>query len=415
MENTKPFNITKRMVFEAYQAVKANRGGAGIDKITMREFETKLSVNLYKIWNRLASGTYFPPAVKSVEIPKSSGGTRILGIPTIGDRIAQMVVKRSFEPKVERFFVDDSYGYRPGKSAHMALEVTRSRCWKYDWILEFDIKGLFDNIDHELLMKAVNKHTMINWELLYIKRWLACPSQSKDGEIKDRASGVPQGGVISPVLSNLFMHYAFDMWMKLQFPNNPFCRYADDAIVHCKSKSEAELIKSALKQRMNTCKLELHPTKTKVVYCKDSNRKLKEENMSFTFLGYTFMPRKAKGANGKEFTSFLPAISQMAQKRIRQEVRNWKLLKSHHITIEDLAIQYNPVIRGWLNYYGKYGKNVLRRVMEHINYHLMLWTKRKYRKYKGKSIRAVMFLEKIAKGNKNLFEHWKVGIIPSVG
>ena len=284
-----------------------------------------------------------------------------------------------------------------------------------DWVLEFDIKGLFDNIDHNLLKKAVAKHTCNKWEILYINRWLNCPAQGSDGKSKPRLSGVPQGGVISPVLSNLFMHYAFDKWMERCFPQNLFCRYADDAIVHCETESQALALKEALGQRLASCRLELHPTKTKVVYCKDSNRRRKEENIAFTFLGYTFMPRKAKGWGGKEFTSFLPAISKEAQKCIRQEIRQWKLLKIHHIAIKEIADQYNPVIRGWLNYYGKYGRIILKKVIEHINYHLVLWIKRKYRKYKRKTLRAVEFLERIAKNNKELFAHWNIGIVPSTG
>lgn len=415
MNKTKSFNITKDMVFMAYKAVKANRGGAGVDNVSIEVFELHLKDNLYKLWNRLASGTYFPPAVKAVEIPKMSGGTRTLGIPTIADRVAQTVVKKSFEEKVEPFFVEDSYGYRPNRSAHMAIEVTRRRCWKYNWILEFDIKGLFDNIDHKLLMKAVNKHTTTNWELLYIQRWLKCAIQKPNGEVVSRDSGVPQGGVISPVLSNLFMHYAFDKWMEKQFANNPICRYADDGIVHCYTRAQAEQIKEALKQRFEQCGLELHPTKTKIVYCKDSNRKETEDHIQFTFLGYTFKPRKAKGQNDQEFTSFLPAISQDAQKRIRQEIRNWKLLKLYHIEIEEIAKQYNSKIRGWLNYYGRFGRKVLSDVLEHINFHLVLWIKRKYKKYKRRTMKSRDLLSKIAMQNKELFEHWKVGILPTTG
>jgi len=246
MDKTKSFDIPKKTVYEAYLAVKKNKGAAGIDEVSIAEFETDLKNKLYKLWNRMSSGSYFPPAVKAVDIPKKMGGTRTLGIPTVADRIAQLVVKKQFEPKVEKCFCEDSYGYRPGKSAHDALDVTRKRCWKYDWVLEFDIKGLFDNIDHELLMKAVRKHTECKWELLYIKRWLTAPFMGTDGKPMKRERGTPQGGVISPVLANLFLHYCFDLWMKREFPNNSWCRYADDGLIHCTSEKQAHYIKDRL-------------------------------------------------------------------------------------------------------------------------------------------------------------------------
>ena len=410
----KPFNIPKRIVFEAFKRVKANRGGYGVDAQSIADFEQNLSNNLYKLWNRLSSGSYFPSAVRPVEIPKKKGGIRVLGIPTVTDRIAQMVVKTSFEEKVEKHFLADSYGYRPGKSAHDALEVTVKRCWKMDWVLEFDIKGLFDNINHELLLKAVHKHTQCPWELLYIKRWLTVPLQKAKGTLS-RESGVPQGGVISPILANLFLHYAFDQWMKRYFPNNPWCRYADDGIIHCRIRKQAEYIKRCLQKRFRECYLEIHPEKTKIAYCKDSNRKMNEENIQFTFLGYTFKPRKAKSRTGTVFTSFLPAISKESKEGIRQKVRSWRLLWMTNQLITDIAEKYNPVIRGWLNYYGKYGKKELTRVLEHINLHLSFWVRRKYRRYKGKLKEAIRYLRRIAIHSSHLFEHWKVGIMPAIG
>lgn len=304
MSKAKSFDIPKRQVYEAYKAVKANRGSAGIDEISINEFDNNLKNNLYKLWNRMSSGAYFPSPVKAVEIPKKNGGIRTLGIPTVEDRIAQMVVKMSIEPKIEPYFLNDSYGYRPNRSAHDAIEITRKRCWRYNWVLEFDIKGLFDNIDHELLMKAVTTHTDNKWEILYIQRWLKAPIKRINGEIEARNMGTPQGGVISPILANLFLHYAFDKWMDRSFKNNPWCRYADDGVVHCSSKSEATYILEQLKLRMKECKLEIHPEKTSIVYCKDSNRKECHKNIEFTFLGYTYRPRKAKGRNGSTFTSF---------------------------------------------------------------------------------------------------------------
>lgn len=415
MDKTKSFDITKQMVYRSYRKIKANKGAAGVDQVSLEQFEANLKDNLYQLWNRLSSGSYFPPPVKAVEIPKKKGGTRVLGIPTVVDRIAQMVVKTSFEEKVEKHFLPDSYGYRPGKSAHDALEVTRRRCWRMNWVLEFDIKGLFDNINHELLLKAVHKHTQCPWELLYIKRWLVVPLQKTQGQTIARTSGVPQGGVISPILANLFLHYAFDRWMKTYFPNNPWCRYADDGIIHCQSKQQAKRLQKCLKQRLQECSLELHPEKTRMVYCKDSNRKQKEENMQFTFLGYTFKPRKAKSKTGTVFTSFLPAISKDAKKSIYQEVRSWHLLWMTNQSISNLALKYNPIIRGWLNYYGKYGKKELARVLEHLNLHLLYWVRRKYRKYKWKPRKASRYLRRIAHHSSSLFEHWKVGIMPMAG
>ena len=415
MNKTKSFEIPKIQVYKAYELVKANKGTAGIDNITLEEFEINLKNNLYKIWNRMSSGTYFPPAVKAVGIPKKDGGTRTLGIPTVADRIAQMVVKLNFEQKVEKYFLQDSYGYRPRKSAHDAIEVTRERCWKDDWVLEYDIKGLFDNIDHDLLMKAVKTHTDNPWELLYIQRWLKAPFQTKDGETITRTKGLPQGGVISPILANLFLHYTFDMWMDRNYPNNPWARYADDGLIHCKSEKQAEYIKDFLDRRFKECRLEMHPTKTKIVYCKDSNRHGNHPNIQFIFLGYTFKPRKAKGKGGKEFTSYLPAISNTAKSSIYKTIKKWRLLWMTNKDIEDIAEIYNPVIRGWLNYYGKYGKKELSNVLERINIHLISWIMRKYKKYKGKFKRAKVLLKKIANKNNNMFAHWKVGILPKAG
>jgi RNA-directed DNA polymerase len=282
MIKAKSFNITKREVYDAYKAVRANNGSAGIDDLSLDEYDKSLGDNLFKLWNRMSSGSYFPQSVKAVEIPKKNGGIRVLGIPTVEDRIAQMVVRNSLEPKIEPYFLPDSYGYRPNKSAHGAIDITRQRCWKFNWVLEFDIKGLFDNISHQLLMKAIHEHTNCKWEVLYIKRWLTASMSDKKGNVIVREKGTPQGGVISPLLANLFLHYAFDKWMTKQFPNNPWCRYADDGIIHCNSKTQAEHIYNCLKERMKDCELEIHPEKTKIVYCKDSNRKEKHKDIQFT-------------------------------------------------------------------------------------------------------------------------------------
>lgn len=412
MHKTKPYAISKKIVFEAFNRVKANKGSAGIDEQSLDEFERNLKDNLYKIWNRMSSGSYFPPAVKAVEIPKKGGGIRTLGIPTVADRIAQMTVKLYFEPLVEPFFHDDSYGYRPKKSAIQAIETTRKRCWKYNWVLEFDIKGLFDNIDHELLMRAVDKHTDIDWVRLYIRRWLTAPFQTNEG-IKERTSGTPQGGVISPVLANLFLHYAFDKWMAINHPNNPFARYADDAVIHCKTEVEAENVLKSLSKRMSECKLELHPSKTKIVYCKDADRKEDHENIAFDFLGYTFRPRLSKNRWGKHFVNFTPAISNKSKKSIQQKVRDWKLQLKADKELIDLSNMFNSVIQGWINYYGKFYKSEMYSSLRHINKALIMWARRKYKKLSRHKRRAEHFLGRISKQNPKLFKHWDIGIKPT--
>jgi RNA-directed DNA polymerase len=354
MRTAKSYEIPKRLVWEAYKRVKANGGAAGVDEQSLLEFEGALGNNLYRIWNRMSSGSYFPPPVKAVAIPKKSGGQRTLGVPTVSDRIAQTVVKLVLEPQIDPHFHADSYGYRPGKSAHQAIEVTRKRCWWHDWVLEFDIRGLFDNIDHGLLMKAVRRHTDCKWVLLYIERWLTAPMQNEDGRLCRRERGTPQGGVISPLLANLFLHYAFDRWMAGNFPKVPFCRYADDGLIHCRSLGQAHYLKNRLADRLKECGLELHPDKTKVVYCKGVHRQQEYETIQFDFLGYTFRPRRSKDRYGRVFVNFTPAISRAATKAIRQEVRGWRLQLKSDKSIEDLSRMFAPVIRGWINYYCRF-------------------------------------------------------------
>jgi RNA-directed DNA polymerase len=415
MDKTKPYEISKHVVLEAFQRVKANKGAAGIDDESLEAFEANLKNNLYKIWNRMSSGSYFPPPVKAVEIPKKNGGKRILGVPTVADRVAQMVVKIYFEPTVEPYFHPDSYGYRPGKSAVDALTVTRQRCWKYDWVLEFDIKGLFDNIDHELLMKAVRKHTDNSWVILYIQRWLQAPFHMPDGTAKERTKGTPQGGVISPVLANLFLHYAFDVWMSRDHQDKPFERYADDAVVHCRSKEEAERLYESLKKRLAECGLELHPDKTRIVYCKDDDRRESYPEISFDFLGYTFRPRRSKNKYGKYFINFTPAVSNKAKKAMRQTVHDWRMHLKPDKTLEDLSRMFNPVIRGWLNYYGRFYKSELYSVFVHINQALVRWVRRTYKKCKRHHRRATYWLGSIARRDSKLFVHWQVGVRPAAG
>ncbi len=316
MDTAKPYCISKQIVWNAYERVKANKGAAGVDEESIEEFEKNLKDNLYKLWNRMSSGSYFPPPVRIVEIPKSDGKMRKLGIPTVSDRIAQMVVKLYLEPVIDPHFHPDSYGYRPGKSAIAAVGAARERCWRYDYVIDLDIKGFFDNLDHELVMKAVRKHTDSKWVLLYIERWLKAPAQDGEGKLIHRTTGTPQGGVISPLLANLFLHYAFDEWMKRNYPQNPFERYADDGVVHCKTEAEANELRKAIEERLANCKLELHPEKTKIVYCKDDDRRKRCPNEKFDFLGYTFRARRSKNRWGKHFINFTPAVSNKAKTKM---------------------------------------------------------------------------------------------------
>ena len=407
----KPFMIEKRQVYEAYKAVKSNKGVAGVDGQTIEQFEADLGGNLYKIWNRMSSGSYFPPPVRAVTIPKKSGGERILGVPTVGDRIAQMVVKQLIEPDLDPIFLPNSYGYRPRKSALDAVGVTRERCWKYDWVLEFDIKGLFDNLPHELLLRAVQKHVKCKWALLYIERWLTAPME-KEGLLIERTRGTPQGGVISPILSNLFLHYAFDLWMTRTHPGLPWCRYADDGLVHCRSEQEAEALKAELQARLAECGLEMHPTKTKIVYCKDGKRKGRYSNVTFDFLGYQFRPRMVRSSRNNElFCSFTPAVSPSALKAIRSTVRDLNIRQRTQRSLDDIASMLNPLLRGWIGYYGRYNRAALETILRHVNLTLVGWAMRKFKRFQGRKVGAARFLEKLVRIQPALFEHWRIGMI----
>jgi RNA-directed DNA polymerase len=405
----KPFMIEKRRVYEAYKAVKSAKGAAGVDGQTIEQFESDLKGNLYKIWNRMSSGTYFPPPVHAVSIPKKSGGERILGVPTVSDRIAQMVVKQLIEPDLDPVFLPDSYGYRPGKSALDAIGVTRKRCWQYDWVLEFDIKGLFDNISHELLLKAVRKHVMCKWALLYIERWLIAPMEQNGVRI-ERTRGTPQGGVVSPILSNLFLHYAFDYWMKRTHPDLPWCRYADDGLVHCRTEQEAEALKAELQARLAECQLELHPNKTRIVYCKDDRRKGTYPNVKFDFLGYEFRPRGVWGPQRRKvFCGFTPAVSPSAMKTMRAKIRELNIRRRTPVSLVAVAQEINPLVRGWIGYYGHYTPSALAPMVRYVNQTLLAWAMRKFKRFSGRRIRASRFLQRLVKDHASLFVHWQFG------
>jgi len=412
----KPFGISKQEVWKAYLKVKANKGACGVDEESISDFEKDLKNNLYKLWNRMASGSYFPTPTRTVKIPKDNGGTRVLGIPTVTDRIAQMVVKTKLEPRLEPYFHSSSYGYRPGKSALEAVGKAREKCWRYDWVLDMDIEGCFDNIDHSMLMKALAKHTDCKWILLYVKHWLEAPAQLEDGTILGRNKGTPQGGVISPLLANLFLHYAFDMWMRRNYPDIPFERYADDAIVHLKSERQARWIKEAISERLAKCRLKLHPEKTKIVYCKDEDRKGSYPYEKFDFLGYTFKARKSKNRWGKYFINFSSAVSDKADKHMRQTIRSWRLHLRSDKEIEDLSRMFNPIIRGWVNYYGGYYKSMLYPTFKMLNLILEKWAMRKYKKLKGHRRRARYWLGRIAYQKPELFAQWQLlGLRPANG
>jgi RNA-directed DNA polymerase len=412
---TKPFDIPKVLVWEAYQQVKANGGSAGIDQESIALFESRLGDNLYKLWNRLCSGSYFPPPVKGVPIPKKSGGTRLLGVPTVADRVAQTVVKRILEPWFEPVFHPDSYGYRPGRSALDAVALVRRRNWQYDWVLEFDIKGLFDNIDHELLLRAVRKHGDVPWVLLYVERWLKAPLVAVDGQVIERTRGTPQGGVVSPLLANLFLHYAFDRWVTQNMRSVRFCRYADDGVVHCKSLAQARLALRRIGERFRECGLELHPEKTRIVYCKDINRPESYPTIGFTFLGYTFRPRKAVDKYDRVYVNFTPAVSREALRAMRQTIRGWRLQLKCDKELDDLSKMFNPVLRGWMNYYGRFYPSALAPVWKHLNGFLVRWLRRKYRHLARHKTRAWRALGRLAQTSPAAFVHWEVGFMPTAG
>ncbi len=402
----KSFDISKQLVWEAYERVKANKGAAGVDGQSVDEFEKDLKGNLYKIWNRMSSGTYFPQPVKAVQLPKPhGGGIRTLGVPTVADRIAQTVVALELGARTESIFHDDSYGYRPGRSALQAVGRCRERCFRTDWVLDLDVAQFFDSVPHDLMVKAVEANTDKRWVLLYVKRWLVAPIQLPDGTLAARDRGTPQGSAVSPVLANLFMHYAFDLFLAREFPGVRFERYADDAVVHCVSERQAQSVRAALTQRLGSLGLQLHPDKTRIVYCKDDKRRGEYEHTSFTFLGFTFGPRTVLGRDGAMFTGFLPAVSAQALKAMGQRIRRWRLHLHTGQDLAQLAAWINPIVAGWMTYYGRFYRSRLYPLLQRINTYLMRWARQKYKRLRGFT-RSFAWWRGLLDREPTLFRHW---------
>jgi RNA-directed DNA polymerase len=408
MKENKSILIPKALIWESWLKVKENAGSAGIDRQSIADFEANLGDELYKLWNRLSSGSYFPPPVKAVVIPKRTGGTRVLGIPTVADRIAQTVIKTLIEPRLESAFDPDSYGYRPGRSAHDALTVTRQRCWSYAWVLEYDIKGLFDNIQHDLLMRAVRVHIKEKWIVMYIERWLTAALELEDGRKFARTQGTPQGGVVSPVLSNLFLHYAIDLWARRELSQIPFCRYADDGLFHCTSKDQAIQVLAQLTERLKQCGLEIHPSKTRVVYCRDDKRKLTHENESFEFLGFEYKARPVRNRRANTvFRGFNPAIGKKRLAELKHHVKHGLTeLRRTDFSIEDIAKAINPTIHGWLNYYGKFYPSELQGLVWYIDQRLARWAKLKFKMLKASREKSWRLIKRVRSKSPEMFAHW---------
>lgn len=409
--------ITYEQVAQAYRKVQSNGGAAGADGVTLEAYSSNKVANLYKLWNRMASGSYMPQGVKGVEIPKQDGSKRLLGIPTVTDRIAQEVAKAELEPRMEKVFHGDSYGYRPNRSAHDAVSKCQERSREYQWVIDMDIEGFFDNIDHDLMMQVVRHYVSEKWILLYIQRWLTSPMLMPDGTTQARTKGTPQGGVISPLLANMFLHVVFDAWMQKHHANTKYGsirweRYADDIKVHCKTEKQAEHILAQIKKRMLVCKLKLHPDKTKIVYCKQSSRKGKNGNKCFNFLGFEFRPDSVQTPEGKRWLGYFARISRKAKKHIVSEIRKYKIHRSTGEKLTGIAQQLAPQLRGWINYFGAFRPYALQQVFSALNECLVRWCANKFKRYQGSKYKARQRLRKICKDYPNLFVHWQYGYTP---
>ena len=399
-------DIPKQLVWDAWLKVKRNGGAAGADGVTIEQFEQRLKDNLYKLWNRMTSGSYFPGPVRAVEIPKK-GGVRVLGIPNVVDRIAQSVAVLELEPNVEKVFHDDSYGYRPGRSPVDAVRVCRERCWRKDWIVDLDVKAFFDSVPWDLMLSAVARHTDAKWVLLYVERWLKAPMLMPDGTILARTKGTPQGGPISPLIANVFLHYGLDMWLTREFPAVTFERFADDAVIHCVTERQARQVREAVGRRFADIGLELHPDKTRIVYCKDSKRRLDFDQVSFTFCGYAFRPREAFDKKRQEsYTSFLPAAAPEKLTNMSRRVASWRLHRRTNGTLDDLAAAVNPVLRGWLTYYTVFYPSTVITLCKRIDRHLVRWARWKYKRLERSERRSWAWLAGVRQRSPALFAHW---------
>ena len=403
----KSYVIPKRLLWDAWLKVKEKGGSAGADGVTIEQFEEDVKNRLFVLWNRMSSGSYFPGPVRAVDIPKKEGSRR-LGIPNIVDRIAQTAAAMALEPSVEQVFHDDSYGYRPGRSPLEAVAVCRERCFRKEWVLDVDIRKFFDSVPWDLTLKALARHTDQKWVLMYVERWLEAPMLMPGGSLVPREKGTPQGSPISPLIANLFLHYGFDAWMVREFPAVQFERFADDLVIHCVSESQARQLREALARRLVDVGLELHPEKTRIVYCKNSKRRRTYEHVSFTFCGYTFRPRKAVNkSQERAFTGFLPAVSPGKLSEMSRRAASWRLHRRTTWTLEDLAKEVNPVIGGWLAYYAAFYPGAVTPLCRRIDRHLVRWARRKYKRLEPSDRRARMWLRGVRTREPTLFAHWR--------
>lgn len=411
LQNGKTVPVSKAMVWDAFKRIKNKGRVQEIGAKSLKKYEEELKSNLYKLWNRMASGSYFPPPVEEVKIPKTGGGERKLGVSPLSDKVGQMVIKQAIEARLEAVFVENSYGYRPGKGAHQALETVRKNCHQHGWVIDVDIKGYFDNIDHGLLLKALSRHVEEKWILMYVRRWLEVPVKQSDGQLTERrGKGVAQGGIISPMLANLFLHYALDKWLTKDYPQVKFVRYADDVIIHVNSEQEAQRLLQSIRTRLKACKLSLNEQKTRIVYCKSYNRREEYPVVSFDFLGYSFQPRSKYHTIYKGGIGFSPAISQRSRSQIYEVLKTMELHKRTERRLEQLASELNPKLLGWIHYYGRYKKYKLREVFWHLDMRLVKWLVKKYKRLQGSMKRGWARLREIYKQMPTLFAHWEAGL-----